>query len=121
MGAAAAADGEGVRVRERVGHEDRLEEQVERQVERQVLEVQEEDLVEEDRHDDEDETHVVVHRDGRGQEDDQSNDEDSKVELLDLEVVLVVTLTEHIVLNALEDSEEGTCHLQDELVEGTED
>jgi len=120
-GCGCVVDGKGVGVGEGVGDEDRLEEEVERQVERQVLQVEQEDLVEKDCHYDENETHVVVHGEGGCEEDDKGDEKDTKVELLDLEVVLVVTLTKHIVLNSLEDTEEGACHLENELVKGTED
>ena len=63
-GCGCVVDGKGVGVGEGVGDEDRLEEEVERQVERQVLQVEQEDLVEKDCHNDEYETHVVVHGNG---------------------------------------------------------
>jgi len=114
------SDRQRVGVGQRVGREDRLDQQVEGEVACEVLQVEQEDLVDQDGYHDEDETHVVVHGDSRGQEDDQGDDEDAEVELLDLEVVLVVSLAQDVVFDSLEDAEEGACHLEDELIEGAE-
>jgi hypothetical protein len=68
------------------------------------LQDEQEDLINQDGHDDEDETQIVVHGYGRRKENDQSDDQDSQIELLDLEVVLVISLAQDVILDSFEDS-----------------
>jgi hypothetical protein len=84
------------------------------------LQDQEQDLIDQDRHNDEDEAHVVVHGYRRRQEDDQGDDKHTEVKLLDLEVVLVISLPQDVVLYSLEHSQKRTAHLEDKLIEGAE-
>lgn len=86
-------DCECVRIGEGIRSKYRFDEQIKWHVTCNILQNKENDLVNQNGHDDEDEAHVVVHGNGRGQKDDKGDNEDAKVELLDLEVVFIVSLS----------------------------
>ncbi len=102
---------QGVGVGQAVRREDRLQKKKNGEVGRQALQVQEQNLINEDTHNDEDKAHVVVHTDGRGQKDYQGYKQDAEVELLNLEIVLIVTLSDHIKFLSFEDTEQSCSHL----------